>query len=138
MWILCLFIFSIRKLDYWLLDNENAGADPTINVYMDDNHALQAVFCEIPPEHLLTVYAYNQYNQPGYVPLYIDGDYVGTPGYSYNVLDGDREIAVESILYGGGYHVFQCYYYDGVYDTNNPTTLSITSDKTVIAYYYSY
>lgn len=86
----------------------------------------------------LTVYAYNQYYQYGYVPLFIDEEYVGTTGYSYSVTAGNHEIYVASPLYDGHYHVFYCYYYDGNYDYNNPTTLSVTSDKTITAYYYSY
>jgi hypothetical protein len=87
----------------------------------------------------LTVLAYNQYGQSGYVPLYIDGQYVGTTGYTYTVTPGNHQIYVASPLYDGyGYHVFQYYYYDGNYDYNNPTTLSVTAPKTVTAYYYSY
>jgi hypothetical protein len=86
----------------------------------------------------LTVLAYNNYGYPGYVPLYIDGTYVGTTGYTYTVTTGNHQIYVQSPLYGGGYHVFYCYNYDGNYNYNNPMTLSITTDKVVTAYYYSY
>ena len=91
-----------------------------------------------PTTYSLTVYAYNQYGQPGAVPLYIDGQYVGTTGYSYTVTSGNHQIYVESPLYSGAYHVFYCYYYDSNYNYDNPMTLSVTSDKTVTAYYYSY
>ena len=88
---------------------------------------------------MLTVYAYNQYYYPGYVPLYIDGEYVGTTGYSYPVTAGTHTIYVESPLFDGyGWHVFDYYYYDYIYNYNNPVTLSITSDKTVEAWYWSY
>ena len=91
------------------------------------------------PETLdLTVLAYNQYGQPGNVPLYIDGNYVGTTGYAYAVTRGVHQIRVESPLYDGGYHIFDHYYYDGTTNYNNPMSLGITSDKTVTAYYYSY
>jgi hypothetical protein len=128
------------QLDHWLLDNENAGNDPSIDVYMDDDHVLQAVFCEEPLQHSLTVLAYNQYGQPGSVPLYIDDVYVGTTGYAYTVTAGDHQIYVESPLTDGYtyYHEFQYYYYDGNYNYDNPMTLSVTEDKTVTAYYYSY
>jgi hypothetical protein len=87
----------------------------------------------------LTVYAYNQYGYPGEVPLYIDDVCVGPTGYSYMVTPDEHDIYVYSPLYDGyGIHTFDYYYYDGNYNYNNPMTLSITSDKTVTAYYYSY
>jgi hypothetical protein len=86
----------------------------------------------------LTMLAINQYSQPGYVPLYIDSEYVGTTGYTYTVFEGNHLIGVESPLYSGGYHVFACYYYDGGYNYDNPMTLSVTEDKTVYACYYTY
>ena len=62
----------------------------------------------------------------------------GTTGYTYTVTKGNHQIGVESPLYGGGYHVFYCYYYDGIYNYSNPMTLSVTEDKTVTACYYTY
>jgi len=105
---------------------------------MNSNHSLQANFQS--SQHSLTVLAYNQYSEPGYVPLYIDSQYVGTTGYAYSVTDGNHQIYVESPLtdWYSYYHEFQYYYYDGNYNYNNPMTLSVTSDKTVTAYYYSY
>jgi hypothetical protein len=101
-------------------------------------HNLQAHFIYVGPTHQLTVPAYNQYGY-GTVPLYIDDQYVGTTGYTYTVTEGNHQIYVASPLYYGlSCHVFQCYYYDGNYDYNNPTTVSVTSDKTITAYYYSY
>ena len=126
-------------LDYWLLDGQNAGSQNPITVTMDSDHTLQANFVEGTPPRELTVLAYNQYSEPGYVPLYIDEQYVGTTGYAYTVTSGNHQIYVESPLYDGyGYHEFQYYYYDGIYNYDNPMTLSVTSDKTVTAYYYSY
>jgi hypothetical protein len=84
------------------------------------------------------VLAQNQYGYSGHVPLYIDGQYVGTTGYTYTVTSGNHQIYVASPLYDGHYHVFQYYYYDGIYNYNNPMTLSVTSAKTVTAYYHSY
>jgi hypothetical protein len=86
----------------------------------------------------LTVYAYNQYGYPYYVPLYIDSNYVGTTGYTYYVTKENHQIYVPSFFDGYCYHEFQYYYYDGNYNYNNPMTLSVTSDKTVTAYYYMY
>jgi hypothetical protein len=98
---------------------------------------------EIGDMPTLTVLAYNQYGQPGYPPVYIDDEYVGPAGYSYNVTPGNHQIYVYSPIYEyweGHYyaHTFQYYYYDSTYNYNNPMTLSITADKTVTAYYYTY
>lgn len=118
--------------------NVKVRAQDSLNAWSGWSPSL-TVNIESPPTYSLTVLAYNQYNQPGYVPLYIDGQYVGTTGYAYTVTAGDHQIYVESPLYNGyGYHFFQFYYYDGNYDYNNPTTLSVTSDKTIYAIYYSY
>jgi len=43
----------------------------------------------------LTVYAYDQDENPLEVLLYIDSEYVGTTGYSYTVSPGDHLIYVE-------------------------------------------
>jgi hypothetical protein len=124
-------------LDYWLLDGQNAGSQNPITVTMNSNHSLQANFQS--SQHSLTVLAYNQYSEPGYVPLYIDSQYVGTTGYAYSVTDGNHQIYVEDPVFDGYFfHYFDHYYYDGNNDYNNPTTLSVTSDKTVTAYYNSW
>jgi hypothetical protein len=89
--------------------------------------------------HQITVLAVNQYGQPGYVPLSIDGQYVGTTGYTYTVTEGDHQIGVPGVIYYAGHlSVFACYYYDGDYDYDNPMTLSVTEDKTVYAGYWTY
>ena len=89
--------------------------------------------------HQLTMLAINQYNEPGAVPLYIDGDYVGTTGYTYQVTEGYHTIGVASPLYsGGGEHVFACFYYDSIYNGSNPAAIPVTEDKTVYACYWSY
>jgi len=82
---------------------------------------------------MLTVKAYSI--QSGWlygVPVWIDNVYVGTTPYSGYVTPGSHQIKVPSNLY---VHVFKYYYYDGIYNYSNPMTLSITSDKTVTAYY---
>jgi hypothetical protein len=83
----------------------------------------------------LTTYAYNQYGMPGYVPLYIDGNYVGTTGYTYTVLLGSRQVYVLSPLSDA---VFNHYVYDGNWYSDNPLTIVVTGDKTLTAYYYWY
>ena len=126
--------------DHWILDGGYYTQNP-ITVTMNSNHNLQAYFTYVPPPiyHQLTVLAYNQYGYPGAVPLYIDGQYVGTTMNTYTVSQGNHQIYVASPLYEGYWvHVFQYYYYGGTYNYNNPMTLSVTSDMTLIAYYYSY
>jgi hypothetical protein len=84
----------------------------------------------------LTVNAYSiQHGSLVGVSVYIDNVYVGTTPYSAYVSPGSHQIKVPSNLY---IHVFQYYYYNGIYNYSNPITLSITSDKTITAYYYSY
>ncbi len=83
---------------------------------------------------VLTVNAFSfQYGELYGVPVWIDGGYVGTTPYSGYVSPGSHQIQVPNDLY---FTVFQYYYYDGIYNYNNPMTLSITSDKAVTAYYY--
>jgi hypothetical protein len=131
--------YTNYDFDHWTLDGEYYTQNPITVTMTQSQHNLQAHFTYVGPTHQLTVYAYNQYSQSGYVPLYIDGQYIGTTGYTYTVTEGNHQIYVESHLYDGyGYHVFQCYYYDDNYNYNNPMTLSVTSDKSVTAYYYSY
>ncbi|MCW4044034.1 MAG: hypothetical protein NWE94_00780, partial [Candidatus Bathyarchaeota archaeon] len=87
----------------------------------------------------LTVNAYNQYGYPGYVPLYIDGNYVGTTGSAYTVLLGNHQIYVENILYeGGSRHIFDHYVWGGYAYGENPLTILLTGDATLTAYYYSF
>jgi hypothetical protein len=65
--------------------------------------------------------------------------YYGTTEYTYLITAGTHKIYVQSPLTGPHYiHGFIYYSYDGIFNTNNPMTLSITSDKTITAYYYSY
>jgi len=121
--------------DHWLLDGGSYTQNP-INVNMDSNHTLQAVFVQEPFD--LTVNVLNQYSETGYIPLYIDDQYVGTTGYTYPVTAGNHKIYVESPFFGGSaYHFFQHYYYDSTYNYDNPMTIPINQDKTVTAYYYS-
>jgi hypothetical protein len=111
----------------------------TVDQPIPSDCVVTAYFTYVEPTHQLTMLAINQYNQPGNVPLYIDGKYVGTTGYTYTVTEGDHTIGVASPVYGGGHwSYFVAYYYDGDYDQNNPTTLSVTQSKTVYACYWTY
>jgi hypothetical protein len=90
---------------------------------------------------MLEVLACDQYERYGYVPLYIDYDYVGTTGYSYPVSEDSHWIGVESPLYGydqGHYYeaTFQYFSYDSTENEDNPMNLMIAADKTVTAHYY--
>lgn len=82
---------------------------------------------------LLTVEA-NHYSQGQqmWVPLWIDSNYVGTTPYSNCVSPTSHQIYVEPDLY---FYYFLWYSYDGIDDPNNPLTLSIMSDKTIMAWY---
>jgi len=83
------------------------------------------------------VLAENNYGYSGYVPLYIDSQYVGTTGYAYAVYSGNHQVYVESPLYEGYYvHTFAAYYYNSNYYYDNPITISVTSDNTLTAYYW--
>jgi len=108
----------------------NVSSDMTITAYYNEL------------EYSLTVLAYNQYEQQGYVPLYIDDEYVGITGYAYAVAEGNHKIYVESPLWEAQYpfilHVFDHYTYDSTTNYSNPITLPITDDKTVTAYYITY
>jgi len=135
-WIDCGVWSSPFRYISLVVYRESSG-DRSCDLYLDS--VLVRPPLPAPNTRKLTVLAYNQYGSPGYVPLYIDDVYVGTTGYTYTVTKGNHKIYVESPLYGGGYHVFYRYYYDGGYNYNNPiTSLSVTQDKTVTAYYNSY
>jgi hypothetical protein len=121
------------QLDYWNLDGQNMGNDPVISVHMTSNRNLQAVFVEDQSsEHDLNVLCYDQYYNPGYASLYIDSQYVGTTTNIYNVTEGQHTLEVPSQV---GQHTFYAWYYDGAYHYNTQITVSIYSDKTVVAYY---
>jgi hypothetical protein len=134
--------------EYYTADVGGSTTNNPTPIYVTQPATVTAVFSSTSPPppppppstYSLTVNAVNQYGQAGYVPLYIDGGYVGTTGYSYTVTAGSHQVYVESPLTDGYsyYHVFQYYYYDGNYNYDNPMSLSVTSDKTVTAYYYSY
>ncbi len=86
----------------------------------------------VHPPVQLTVLTSNEYGYQLHAPLYIDGIYVGTTENTYTVSSGNHQIYVQ---FAPGYIEFLYYYYSGTYNYNNPMTLSITSDKTVTAYW---
>ncbi|MBN1358183.1 hypothetical protein JW988_05385 [Candidatus Bathyarchaeota archaeon] len=122
----------------WKLDGNHYSYNYITSIVVNDNHNLQAFFNydpPPPPEHDLTVLCYDQYNNPGYVSLYIDTQYVGLTMDTYSVTEGQRVLEVPSQV---GNHYFYAWYYDGNYHYNNPTTVSVYSDKTVTACYLYY
>jgi hypothetical protein len=121
--------------DHWNLDGGYYSNNPTVTVTMNTNHDLDAVFTydpPPPPEHDLTVLCYDQYNNPGYVSLYIDSEYMGLTMDTYSVEEGQRTLQVPDQV---GDHYFYAWYYDGDYHYNNPITVSVYADKTVTACY---
>jgi hypothetical protein len=138
--------------DYWLLDSVPHSENP-IYVPMSSNHTLQANFRSANP-HWVTVNAYNQYYYTGSeLPVYVDSQYVGETDYygSFSALlpEGTHLIAVAE--YVDDYyddtnhfqypemttHTLQYYYFDGDYSYGSDIYVSVTSDKTVEAWYYS-
>ena len=72
------------ELDHWLLDNETAGSDPSIDVYMDDDHLLQAVFTPLPSYYWVSsIYDYDgPVSSPGnLVGSQTDGQFAGLEGW---------------------------------------------------------
>lgn len=124
--------------DHWILDGEYCTENPITVTMTQSQHYLQAYFTYVGEQHTLTMYSHNQDLVPSYVPLYIDYQYVGTTGYSYAVTDGNHEIYVESPVYDGYYSYFWYYQYDETYNYDNPMTLSVTSDITITAVYWTY
>ena len=126
---------------YVFLNYTYSGGSSTYNpaeLSVSSDITVTAYYAE-DTDHSLTILAYNQYMQQGYVQLWIDGDYVGTTGYSYTVEAGYHEIEVEEIIWDYPYiHTFDHYEYDSTTNYNNPITLPIIGDKTVIAYYNTY
>lgn len=84
---------------------------------------------------VLTVNSYTfQYGWCTGVPVWIDDEYVGSTPYSGYVSPGNHKIEVPNDMY----FAYFVHYYYGSYNYNNPITISITSDKTVSAYYNMY
>jgi hypothetical protein len=71
-------------LDYWLLDGQNAGNSPSIDVYMNNHHSLQAFFTTAPSYWFVSSidsyggYVYSPNSLAGYQP---DGRFAQLQGY---------------------------------------------------------
>ena len=146
------YTFDVSSLPGWDFDNfyfdfgsstYTQYSPPPVNnllISLDCNLTVHYIYNPPPPPPpQLTVLAIDNYGQPGNVPLYIDSQYVGTTGYSYDVSAENHTIAVASPIYSGGQlHVWVAYYYDGDYYYDNPITVDVAEDKTVYALYYTY
>ena len=81
-------------------------------------------------EHDLTVNAYDPSMNPVNADVYIDDEYRGTSGNSFEVYNGMHDIRVESSS-----NVF--HYYTGYAELQNEIDVSISQDTTITANYYS-
>ncbi|PVX23465.1 MAG: hypothetical protein CW691_10545 [Candidatus Bathyarchaeum sp.] len=111
--------------DHWVLDGQNAGSSSPINVYMNTNHNLQAVFVEDqpPPSYYVTVEAWGYY--PPWTLMYQGGQYMQA---------GPQQFSAPP-AYGG--LPFYAWYHDGNYYYDLTIWVSIYSD-TYLAALYSY
>ena len=123
-------------LDYWLLNEENAGSDNPINVTMDDDHTLQPVFHEGTIYHWLTVDAYWSSTEL-HPNVYIDSNWAGTAPLYVQVTEGWHSIEVDEGTYDEyDYPYLFCYFTGYVYD--NPTSIAVNSDTWTTAWYVPY
>ncbi|MCW4018860.1 MAG: polysaccharide deacetylase family protein [Candidatus Bathyarchaeota archaeon] len=84
-----------------------------------------------PPTYLVTVPAYDDYGEPVAATVSIDGGVVGSTGGTFTVPSGTHQIQV-SVPTG---YAFNNFTYNENTNTNNPATISVTSDMTVTANY---
>ena len=112
--------------DHWVLDSQYAGSSSSINVYMNTNHNLQAVFVEDqpPPQYYyVTIEAWGYY--PPWTLMYQGSQYMQ---------EGPQQFSAPS-SYGG--LPFYAWYHNGNYYYDLTIWLSIYSD-TYLAALYSY
>jgi hypothetical protein len=79
----------------------------------------------------------------GFSPVVVSNVIVGM-SYIWRVGDVENSFFLEKLSIGQhtlevptqvGYYIFYAWYYDGDYHYNTETTVSVYSDKTVVAYY---
>jgi hypothetical protein len=103
--------YSGSIFHHWLLDGNDAGSNPSINVYMDGPHTLQAVFVPIPPAYVASITGYGDmtYNPNGLIGPEIDGQYATIVGSMNDNMYGWITAALNTpssgyvYVYGGGY-----------------------------------
>lgn len=127
--------YTNYDFSHWNLDGQYYSSNQVVTVNMYDDHSLQAIFTynpPPPPTYQLTVYCYDNYGNPGYVSLSIDGQYVGTTMNTYTVTAGSHTLTVPYMV---GYHTFAAWYRDGGYSYSTTTTINVNSNEAAIAYY---
>lgn len=82
----------------------------------------------------LTVNAIDQYNNPVFTSVSIDGYYMGTTGGTFGVIAGTHSVQVGA--WASGYFSYFTIDYTGYY--YNPVDVTLSSDKTITAHYISY
>jgi hypothetical protein len=116
-------------LNHWLLDGYNVGSDPSIDVYMDGPHSLQAVFSEGVVYHWLTVNAYDIYYQQWIdAGVWVDGYGGGYGTMTVQVPEGWRAVGADEWYYP----LYLVGFSDGY---GNGASRPIYSDTTITAYY---
>ena len=105
-------IYNARRARARLLDGQNAGCSPSIDVYMDGPHTLQAVFAPAPSYYFVS--SIDSYGGPVYYPENLvgwqnDGLFAALEGwgpyYYYGWISGamNTQAAGHIYVYGGGY-----------------------------------
>ena len=129
------------EFDYWLLDGQNAGSNNPITVTMNDDHELQAVFCEVTTYHWLYIDGY--WSGLGYMiftDIYVDGDWVGAGSAAVQVTEGYHSVQVDYGAYDEwGYpYLFDYFIHGGTYYYDNPASVPVYEDMFTTAYYTPY
>jgi len=130
--------------DYWTLDGDYAGSDPTIYVYMDYDYNLEAHFSEASSLQYLTVNTYDAYLGYPYSPnVWVDGYWIGTGQQTLQVASGRvHTVSVDYTVYSeywgcdANFYDFtgDVYYYPGY----GPAYIYPTSSTTINALYLPY
>jgi parallel beta-helix repeat protein len=105
------------KFEHWMLDGVNAGSDNPIEVLMDSNHTLEAVFTEITYQLSITTTA--------------GGTTDPAPG-TYTYVNG-TEITVTAIPDAG--FSFDYWLLNGEKRTENPITVVMNANHTLEAFF---
>jgi hypothetical protein len=130
--------------DYWTLDGDYAGSDPTIYVYMDYDYNLEAHFSEASSLQYLTVNTYDAYLGYPYSPnVWVDGYWIGTGQQTLQVASGrEHTVSVDYTVYSEYWgcdanfidFTGDVYYYPGY----GPAYIYPTSSTTINALYLPY
>jgi hypothetical protein len=120
------------SLDYWLLNGEFAGANPTLTVPLVNSYDVQAVFCPVGYEtrYSLTVAGVHWFwGTPVDDAVYIDGQYVGQTNNEFFVCPGTHLVSVATdseLIFRFEYIDNQNWFItDNIDETNSPMTLTV-------------